>query len=184
MSAEIDALDQQILDLKKKVAELRRAQPPEPMEDFAFEGPDGPVSLSTLFGDKDDLLIVHNMGTGCSHCTLWADGFNGVAPELASRAGFVLVSPDSLAVATNFATKRGWRFPVVVDEDKGFSTAVGRWNGEMIYPGVSAFHKSADGAIVRVSSSHLGEGDDFCAVWHLFDLLKDGWNGWEPKYRL
>ena len=26
------------------------------------------------------------------------------------------------------------------------------------------------------------EGDDFCAVWHMFDLLKDGWAGWEPQY--
>jgi hypothetical protein len=39
------------------------------------------------------------------------------------------------------------------------------------------------GTITRVARSRqLGPGDPFCPVWPLLDLLKDGPNGWEPKY--
>jgi len=47
-------------------------------------------------------------------------------------------------------------------------------------PGVSVFEKDAD-SIVRVASTMFGPGDDFCAVWHLFDLLPNGANEWQPK---
>lgn len=60
---EIEALDEQILQLKKKRAEMRRAMPREIVEDFTFETADGAVSLSELFGDKPDLLVVHNMAS-------------------------------------------------------------------------------------------------------------------------
>jgi predicted dithiol-disulfide oxidoreductase (DUF899 family) len=184
MTDEIKQLQKEILEKKKRLAELRRAQEPMLMEDYSFASESGPVRLSELFGDKQDLLTVHNMGESCDFCTLWADGFNGVAPELASRSAFVLVSPDPLPSAVAFARSRGWRFPVVVDEDKAFSTKVGRWQDGDIYPGVSGFHKDENGVVRKIATADLGEGDDFCAVWHLLDLLKDGWNGWAPNRRL
>ena len=78
---------------QKKLAELRRKLPHEAVDDYQLQGPNGPVSLSALFGEKEDLILVHNMGSGCSYCTLWADNFNGVAHHLQDRAAFVLVSP-------------------------------------------------------------------------------------------
>ena len=183
MSSEIKALEEQILTLKQKLAALRRELAPEPVDDHLFVTPEGARRLSDLFDGHDDLLVVHNMGTGCSYCTLWADGFNGVVPELRSRAAFALVSPDPADKARRFADGRGWRFPVLSDESRAFSTALGRWDGKSIYPGVSGFRRTEQG-IVRIASADLGEGDDFCAVWHLFELLKDGWGGWSPAYRL
>ena len=35
------------------------------------------------------------MGRGCSYCTLWADGFNGLRHHFEDRAAFVVVSPDT-----------------------------------------------------------------------------------------
>ena len=52
------------------------------------------IKLSELFGKKKDLIIIHNMGTACAYCTMWADGFNGVHKHLENRAGFVVVSND------------------------------------------------------------------------------------------
>ena len=37
--------------------------------------------------------------------------------------------------------------------------------------------------VVRVSDAELGPGDDFCSVWHLFDLLPEGAAGWRPQFR-
>jgi predicted dithiol-disulfide oxidoreductase (DUF899 family) len=48
------------------------------------------------------------------------------------------------------------------------------------YPGVSAFHKRGDGTIIRTGHMPFGPGDDFCAVWPMLDLIKDGKSDWEP----
>ena len=34
----------------------------------------------------------------------------------------------------------------------------------------------------RFASRACRPHDDFCALWHLFDLLADGSAGWKPKY--
>ena len=51
-----------------------------------------------------------------------------------------------------------------------------------VWPGVSTFHRSADSSIIRIATANFGPGDNFCAIWHIFDMLKDGAAGWEPKY--
>jgi predicted dithiol-disulfide oxidoreductase (DUF899 family) len=55
---------------------------------------EGEVSLLDMFGVRDKLLLIHNMGQGCRYCTLWADGFNGFLPHLESIMSVVLVSKD------------------------------------------------------------------------------------------
>ena len=184
-NAQIAGLEQQIVALKKELAELKRAQPPVRVQDYVFAGIDSPVHLSELFQGKKDLVLICNMGRGCRHCTLWADGFNGVVPELESRAGFALISADQIEDLTKFAEKRTWRFQFASDSDgtfrrdMGFASATGD-----PWPGIIGFRKNDDGTIDRIASGELGEGDDFCPIWHMFDLLADGWNGWEPQYRL
>jgi len=71
---------------------------------------EGEVSLLDMFGVRDKLLLIHNMGQGCRYCTLWADGFNGFLPHLESIMSVVLVSKDPPEVQRNFANSRGWRF--------------------------------------------------------------------------
>lgn len=151
---------------------------------YTFVRTDGSsVTLDELFGDKDDLLLVHNMGEGCVYCTLWADGFTGYMPHLTDRTAFALVTPDDPASAKAFSESRGWNFPVLsakgtaFTKDMGFETEDGR-----VMPGVSSFHKNGDGTIDRVAYSHFGPGDDFCPVWPLLGLLEDGVKGWAPKY--
>ncbi len=172
---------------QKRLAELRRQLPHEAVSDYELQGPDGPVNLSALFGEKEDLILVHNMGSGCSYCTLWADNFNGVADHLQDRAAFVLVSPDSPAEQQAFARGRGWRFPLysaaesTFTADMGFqSTAGGFMSGYQ--PGVSVFRKNEDGSITRVAQDHFGPGDSYCGIWHLFSLLPDGHDGWNPQF--
>jgi predicted dithiol-disulfide oxidoreductase (DUF899 family) len=151
--------------------------------DYNFTATEGTAPLSTLFGDKTDLIVIHNMGTSCVYCTLWADGFNGVYDHLANRAGFVVSSPDRPDVQKKFAGGRGWRFPMVSHAnttfaaDMGYRSASGGW-----MPGITAFRKDGN-RVLRVSDTALGPGDDFCSVWHIFNLLPQGPAGWSPKYR-
>lgn len=181
---EVDRLEKQILKDKKKLAKMRKQVEPTLVEDYTFTTAGGKkVKLSKLFGDRDELVLIHNMGVRCAYCTMWADGFNGVRQHLENRSAFVVVSPDEPKVMGEFAKGRGWKFPIYSHHGTGFSKAVGfeAENGGQ-WPGVSTFFKNPDGKMYRVAKAFFGPGDDFCATWHLIDLLPRGENGWEPKY--
>ncbi len=167
--------------LRQKMKDLQRAIPPQEVEDYEFQTTAGGVRLSQLFGDKDTLFVIHNMGRGCPYCTLWADGFNGVIGHLEDRAGFVVSSPDAPSVQQEFGESRGWAFKMVSHAGSDFADDMGYKAESGWMPGVSVFRRSGD-KIVRLSDTSFGPGDDFCAVWHLFDLLPEGADGWQPKF--
>ena len=56
--------------------------------------------------------------------------------------------------------------------DMGYVSEKGGW-----MPGVSVFRREGD-AIVRVSSTGFSPGDDYCTLWHFFDLLPGGVGEW------
>ena len=183
IDTEVDQLECEIQDLKRRVSDLRRRRPKETVRDYALRDMDGnQIRLSSLFGDKDSLILVHNMGSRCDYCTMWADGFVGLFPYLASRSAFVLTSPDEPRVQRQFAVSRGWTFPLCSAHGTSFIEDMGFVDPEDgLMPGFSIFEKEPDGSIYRVSRGEFGPGDDYCAVWHFMDLLPEGVNGWEPK---
>jgi len=173
----------QIAALRQKMRETQSSVEPEEVKDYTFTRPAGAIAkLSELFGDKDTLFVVHNMGTSCPSCTLWADGFNGVFDHLRSRAAFVVSSPDTPEKQQAFAASRGWRFPMVSAAGTTFPEDMGYWRDGRATPGVSVFKRAGD-KIVRVSDTSFSPGDDFCGVWHFFELIPEGAAGWQPKYQ-
>lgn len=181
---EIKTLEEELQKTKKKLVELLKERSGEVIEDYELTHGDGSkVRISELFGASDDLILVHNMGKQCAYCTLWADGFIGVYPHLENRAGFALVSADKHDVMKEFTEGRGWKFTCVSGADSEFTAKMGYLSdkGES-WPGVSTFKKDENGKITRIAHSWFGPGDDFCATWHLLDLLSDGANKWEPKF--
>jgi predicted dithiol-disulfide oxidoreductase (DUF899 family) len=172
----------QIADLRKELRAAQAAGDPEQVTDYVFTDHNGGTSrLSQLFGGKDTLFVIHNMGASCVYCTLWADGFNGVYDHLRSRAAFVLSSPDAPAQQRSFAAGRGWKFPMISYQGTTFGEDMGyRVDGRAL-PGVSVFRRE-NGRILRVADTGFQPGDDFCNVWHFFDLIPEGAAGWQPKY--
>jgi predicted dithiol-disulfide oxidoreductase (DUF899 family) len=171
----------QIAELRGKLRELRQSVEPQEVGDYEFSTTEGKVPLSELFDDKEYLFVIHNMGAGCPNCTLWADGFNGILAHIENRAAFVVASPDEPAAQQKFKTARGWRFRMVSYLGTGFGRDMGYHNDDGWLPGVSVFRKSGQ-TIYRVSDARFDEGDDFCTIWHFFDLLPEGANGWQPQY--
>jgi len=178
VSGKLTDYRQQIAAIREKMRETLATVDPQSVRDYELTSVDGPVRLSNLFGDHEDLIVIHNMGVSCSYCTLWADGYNGVHQHVVTRAGFVVSSPDRPEVQRRFAEGRGWRFPMVSHAgssfaaDMGYVSEKGGW-----MPGVSVFrHEGND--IVRVSDTSFSPGDDFCPLWHFFDLLPGGVGEW------
>ena len=181
-SGKLTRYRQQIADLRGKMRELQQSVEPEEVTDYEFSTPEGNVRLSELFGDKEYLFVIHNMGAGCRYCTLWADGFNGILPHLEDRAAFVVASPDEPAAQQRFRTARGWDFCMVSHRDTSFARDMGFHSDGGWLPGVTVFRKRGQ-RICRVSDTSFQPGDDFCVIWHFLGLLPEGANGWQPQYK-
>lgn len=177
-------LETTLMKIQEQLGKLKQQLPKKEVKNYTFKTWSGkPVKLSHLFGNQRDLILVHNMGKRCRYCTMWADGFNGVRHHLENRATFVVNSPDPPAVQKNFATGRSWKFKMVSSHGTSFNKDLGFEGGKGDpWPGVSTFYKK-NGKIYRIGFASFGEGDNFCPVWHFLDLLADGRNGWEPKYK-
>ena len=178
---QLKSMRKQITKLREDMRKVQAGIAPEPVAEYSFETAKGAVSLDGLFGDAKELIVIHNMGMGCNYCTLWADGYNGLYPHLANRAAFAVVTPDAPAKQAAFAKSRGWQFPMVSDSGSSFAADMG-YTGEKggRTPGISVFQKRGK-SVVRVSDTGEGPYDDFCALWHLFDMLPEGAKGWQPR---
>ena len=80
-SNEIRDIEMKIRQLMEKLAELQKTNHSGEVTNYSFSTFEGESNLLELFGEKDQLLVIHNMGRGCRYCTLWADGFNGFLPH-------------------------------------------------------------------------------------------------------
>jgi len=172
---------QQIGAIRKQMREAQAQVEPQEVSDYEFQTPAGPVRLSQLFGAHEQLIVIHNMGKSCPACTLWADGYNGIHQHVANRVAFVVSSPDPPEVQREFAASRGWTFPMVSHLGTTFAADMGFRGTRGWTPGVSVFQRQGE-RIVRVSEAVFSPGDDFCTVWHLFDLLPGGAAGWSPRF--
>jgi predicted dithiol-disulfide oxidoreductase (DUF899 family) len=178
----IRQLEAALVRRHRKLGEYRRRRPPEPVKNYTLAGPAGPVKLSSLFGRRRDLVVVHNMGRTCPYCTMWADGYNGLLPHLEDRAAFAVVSPDPPKVQQAFARRRGWKFRMVSAQGSKFTADLGFMDGDDPLPGVSGFRRKGE-KIYRIASASFGPFDPFCAAWHFFDLLAGGVGDWAPRFR-
>ncbi len=187
--AELDArhkeLSHELQRVQRELADLNR-QYGGSVANHTLTGPDGnEISLRQLFGQRTDLIVVHNMGRRCSYCTMWADGFNGLYHHLVDRAAFAVVSPDPPDVQRAFADSRGWKFPMYSDPTGDFTRAMGFIHEQEAkqywMPGYSTFELDHADGIRRVARDHFGPGDAYCSAWPMFELLAGGAGNWGPS---
>ncbi|HAY33311.1 MAG TPA: DUF899 family protein [Ignavibacteria bacterium] len=172
----LSEIDKEIELLRKKRIELNSVIASMDVNDYTMKDRNGKdVKLSEMFGDKSHLILIHNMGKGCSYCTMWADGFKDTYKEIEKKASFVLVSPDSPEVHKEFADSRGWNYRTYSAAGTDFIFDMGyeirKDDKKYYWPGVSVFEKKEDGNIVRVTKDEFGPGDFYCNIWHFIDLL-------------
>ena len=103
--------------LREQLAQQRRLLPWVKVEkEYLFEGPKGRETLSDLFDGKSQLVVYHFMfgpdwEEGCSHCSFWADHYDGMVVHLNQRdVSFVAVSRAPLAEILPFKKRMGWEF--------------------------------------------------------------------------
>ena len=92
-----------------KLNRLLRESGPQEVPDCTFTDSRGEAALRELFGEREQLLAIRNLGQACRHCTLRANGFNRVLPRLEDAIAVVPVPKDPPGVQWSFASSRGWR---------------------------------------------------------------------------
>lgn len=203
LQAEID-LRAQI----ERVADMRRKLPDggPPPEDYEFQEllPDGGtrhVKLSALFDKPDAALILYSLMYGpgwdapCASCTSITDGFSGLAPHVAARANFAVVSQAPPGKLKALAVDRGWQ-----DHDLRLLSAHGS-NYQRDYHAQSGDDADKQLPVLNVFTKRHGEIRHFWAsellwadveghprhvdlvwpLWNLLDLTPEGRGDAEPK---
>lgn len=184
MDKDIQKLEMQIYKMKSKLATMRKKGSLIEIKDYVLQNSKGKdVRLSELFGKSSEMILVHNMGTSCPYCTLWADGFSGLGKHIENRAAFVLESKDSIKVQKAFAKARDWNFTMVSSQNSTLKRDLGFEKKDgMFQPGISGLLKKGQ-KIFQYSRTILGPGDNYCVAWDLMDLAPNGAGKWNPKFK-
>ena len=181
-------------------------------KEYAFEGPDGTVSLLGLFGDSRQLIVQHVMfgpdwDAACPGCTAGVDEISdGLLAHLRSRdTAFALVSRAPLDKLEKYRDARGWTVPWYSshgsDFNYDFQATVDRGRGQLVYnfrdepdmlgdddstevPGVSCFLRDGDQVFYTYSTWARGT-EILGSTYSLLDLTALGrQEDWEePKGR-
>jgi predicted dithiol-disulfide oxidoreductase (DUF899 family) len=109
-------------------AERRRMPMVRIEKKYVFEGPDGPVTLAELFGERNQLVVQHVMfqpewDAACPGCTASIDVVpQRLLDQVHSRdTAFVLVSRAPLAKLGAYKAARGWVVPWYSSADSDFN---------------------------------------------------------------
>src|SRR5258706_564736 len=91
------AKEKEFTRLQDELNQERRELPWEAVrKEYVFEGPHGRQRLAELFDGKSQLIVYHFMfepsaTAGCPHCSLRADGFNGIGVHL-KQGGVTMIA--------------------------------------------------------------------------------------------
>jgi predicted dithiol-disulfide oxidoreductase (DUF899 family) len=166
---------------------------------YVFEGPDGDVTLGDLFDGRGQLIIYHFMFTskseaGCPHCSLRADGFNGVNIHLKHRdVAMVAISRAPYRKLAAYRQRMGWSFPWVSSGDSDFNfdfnvsfTAEAMAQGTTVFnyknqspgnserEGHSVFVRDKRGQIFHTYSCYSRGNETFNIHYHYLDIVPKG----------
>jgi predicted dithiol-disulfide oxidoreductase (DUF899 family) len=198
--AEIESMKRQ-----ERVAALRRELPQgAAVLDYEFiEGPadldagDKPVrsiKLSELFTAAGRPLVIYQMMYGkkqvkpCPMCTMWIDGYNGVARHIAQNIDFAIVAAADPQALRDHARARGWKNLRLLSAgsntfkyDMGSEDADGEQDSSL-----AVFTKDADGTVRHFYSTHPRIAPDIkergidllTPVYNLMDLTPHGRGEW------
>jgi predicted dithiol-disulfide oxidoreductase (DUF899 family) len=183
----------------ERVAALRRGLPPggEIPEDYMFEGHNGTVRLSQLFGDKDSLVIYSMMfgprrEKACPMCTAMLTSWEGTARNLRERVALAVTARSPIARLLDFKNERGWKNLQLYSDVRGDYTRayVSADDGDV--PGLTIFTRSNSTVRHFWSGEISGEmadpgqdprgAPDLDPLWTILDLTPAGrGTTWYPK---
>ena len=185
----------------ERVAEQRRALPPGGLipTDYRFEGENGPVGFSDLFGDKQTLAIYSYMygpkrEQPCPMCTSLMSAWDGEALDVGQRIALVMVARSPLKRLVAVKEQRGWQHLRLYSDVGGDYTRDYVSADDADVPGFNVFTRR-DGTIRHFWSGEMGSetadpgqdprgAPDLMPLWTILDCTPEGrGSDWYPKLR-
>ncbi len=178
----------------------RRELPWERVEkEYLFDGPDGVRALADLFDGRRQLVVYHFMfapgaTAGCPHCSLRADGFDGIQTHLHHRdVTMVCVSRAPAEALEAYKQRMGWHFPwyssgrndfnrdyfvYFTPEElaakKAYFNYASQNPGPADREGHSVFFKGDDGTVYHTYSCYDRGNDMLNVHYHYLDMVPMG----------
>jgi predicted dithiol-disulfide oxidoreductase (DUF899 family) len=186
--------------LQAELNEARRSLPwTKVTKEYLFDGANGKTSLADLFDGRSQLVIYHFMFTpgdkaGCRHCSLRADGFNGINVHLRHRdVTMIAVSRAPYEELAAYKTRMGWTFNWVSSGDTDFNydyfvsfakEAIAKGEAFFNYSvqdpgsaereGHSVFYKDSSGDVFHCYSCYARGNELFNLHYHYLDVVPKG----------
>jgi predicted dithiol-disulfide oxidoreductase (DUF899 family) len=154
-------------------AERRRQPMMEFSADYAFEGPDGVVTLADLFEGRGQLILYHFWfppdGEPCGGCSMFTDQIGHLAHLNARDTTLALVSRAPQSQIERLKRRMGWEIPwyTVIGED--FQKA----RGTTEYFSLDVFLREGDRLFLTYATRGRGV-EALGAVWTFLDLTPLG----------
>jgi predicted dithiol-disulfide oxidoreductase (DUF899 family) len=183
----------------ERVAAQRRALPPggEVPQDFELVSETGPIRFSSLFDDKDALIVYSMMygperKTPCPMCTSFLSSWNGTSVNLRQRSAIAVTARSPIDRLLDFKRQRGFtNLPFVSDMSGDYTRRyVNPDDGDV--PGFSVFTRR-NGKVFHHYSGELSAAmadpgqdprgaPDLDPLWLMLDLTPRGrGTDWYPK---
>jgi predicted dithiol-disulfide oxidoreductase (DUF899 family) len=197
-----DALLAEEIELRRhieSVAEQRRALPPGGAvpKDYRFEGESGPLSFSSLFGDKQTLAVYSYMygpkrKQPCPMCTSLLSSWDGECADVEQRIALAVVARSPIERLTEFKRARDWRHLKIYSDITGEYTRDYVSPDDADMPAFNVFTKR-DRTIRHFWSAEMGPGTadpgqdprgapDLMPIWTILDSTPEGrGTDWYPK---
>jgi predicted dithiol-disulfide oxidoreductase (DUF899 family) len=196
------AREEALLHERNAIMEARRALPWTRIEkNYAFDGADGPVTLSDLFDGRSQLIVQHVMfgpdwDAACPYCSYTLDHISAALVHTENHdVTFAAVSRAPYEKIRRYHARMGWPFRWVssfgndfnVDFNVSFTpeqiaAGAGGYNfsadpvGMEELPGASVFIKSSAGEIFHTYSEYGQTGEDKQTASMLLDMTPMGRN--------
>lgn len=183
----------------ERVADQRRALPPggQLANDFEFVSESGSTSLSSLFGEKDTLMVYSMMygpqrKAPCPSCTSFLTAWNGIAVNLRERIAIVVTARSRIERLMEYRRQRGFGNLPFASDLSGEYTRTYVNSDDADVPGFSVFSRR-DGVVRHFYSGEMSGamadpgqdprgGPDLDPLWLLLDLTPEGrGTDWYPK---
>lgn len=183
----------------ERVAARRRALPHggEVPRDFELMSQTGPIRFSSLFGDKDTLMV-YSMMYGpqrkepCPMCTSFLSSWNGTAVNLRERSAIVVTARSPIDRLLEYKKLRGFANLPFVSDMSGDYTRTYVNPDDADVPGFSVFTRR-NGKVLHYYSGELSAAmadpgqdprgaPDLDSLWLMLDLTPEGrGTDWYPK---
>lgn len=183
----------------ERVAVQRRALPQggEISQDYELASETGPIRLSSLFGDKDTLMV-YSMMFGparkgpCPSCTSFLSSWNGSAFNLRERTAIVVAARSPIERLVEYKKQRGFAYLPFVSDGSGEYTRTYVNAEDADVPGFSVFTRR-NGTVYHFYSGELSGAmadpgqdprgaPDLDPLWSLLDFTPEGrGTDWYPK---